>query len=129
MQKRVILLLLLLIQPLFSIGNYVENYEVFLRQYQNDGTLFLVTRRFELNHHVFYVTVNSQTLQTKVLPLDETKLQPISSAFKETLFAKRLSEATAQAKQGGMNHALTPSTNHLILKTPRCRYGRYDYLS
>lgn len=86
---RLIFSLLLCWLPLSAL-EHIEHYEIFVKQYQENDTLFLISRRFELSGVTFYLTTNTQTFQTKVLSLNASKLMPLDENFSKTPFARQL---------------------------------------
>lgn len=125
---RLILFFMLCWLPL-SATDYIKHYELFIKQYQDNETLFLVSRRFELNGVTFYMTTNTQTLQTKVLALDEAKLQPLDETFYQTPFAKQLRDATALHMKGGAVHGVTPNDKAIYLTMDLCPSQKKGYES
>jgi peptidoglycan/xylan/chitin deacetylase (PgdA/CDA1 family) len=105
----------------------IENYSPYPRQFWSDGTLYLVTRRFEQNHQPFYLIVNTKTLQTKITSLDEALLQPVDHAFEQTLFAKRLTESTQKSFKGGATHAFTAVPQAIYLTMDLCPSSKQGY--
>ena len=81
---RLIFSLLLCWLPLSAI-EHIKQYEIFTKQYQENDALFLISRRFQLSGVTFYLTTNTQTLQTKVRSLDPLKLMPLDENFSKTL--------------------------------------------
>ena len=125
---RLILSLMLCWLPLVAMEN-IKRYEVFVKAYEQNGVLWLISRRFELSDVTFYLTTNTQTLQTKVLALDATKLLPLDDRFERSLFAKRLKEATALHVNGGATHALTQNPNAIYLSMDLCPSSKKGYES
>ena len=114
--------------PLVAV-EHIEHYEVFVKEYQDASALLLISRRFELSGVTFYLTTNTQTLQTKVLSLDETKLLPLDERFNQSLFAKRLKEATTLHVNGGATHAYTQNQNAIYLTMDLCPSSKKGYES
>lgn len=110
-----------------SHGFALEHYERFVKEYVENETLFITTRRFELQGVTFYLTINTQTLQTKVLALDASRLQPLSSRFDATPFAKLLSTATAHPESGGVTHAQTKLPKAIFLTMDMCPSSKKGY--
>lgn len=125
---RLIFSLILCWLPLVAMEN-IKRYEVFVKEYELNGELWLISRRFELSGVTFYLTTNTQTLQTKVLALDETKLLPLDERFEQSLFAKRLKEATALHVNGGATHAYTQNQNAIYLSMDLCPSSKKGYES
>ncbi|WP_263832108.1 polysaccharide deacetylase family protein [Sulfurospirillum oryzae] len=125
---RVILSLALCWLPLFAI-EHIEHYEVFVKQYQENNTFFLVSRRLKLSGVTFYLTTNTQTLQTKVLSLDASKLMPLDENFAKTPFAKQLSDATSLHVKGGATHATTQNDKAIYLTMDLCPSQKKGYES
>ena len=125
---RLIFSLMLCWLPLVAMEN-IKRYEVFVKAYEQNGTLLLISRRFELSGVTFYLTTNTQTLQTKVLALDATKLLPLDERFEQSLFAKRLKEATALHVNGGATHAFTQNPNAIYLSMDLCPSSKQGYES
>ncbi|ATB68543.1 polysaccharide deacetylase family protein [Sulfurospirillum diekertiae] len=125
---RLILFLMLCWLPLSAI-EYIKHYEIFVKQYQENDTLLLVSRRFELSGVTFYLTTNTQTLQTKVLPLDTSKLTPLDENFSKTPFAQQLNNATALAAKGGATHATTQKDKAIYLTMDLCPSTKKGYES
>lgn len=116
--------LIFFILPLLGL----ENYEVFSRQFQNDGTLFLITRRFEQNHQSFYLIVDTKTLQTHVATLPDSLLQSVDKeALKKTPFGRTLEVATHAWQQGGIDHATVSSPHALYLSMDLCPSSKPGY--
>ena len=122
---RFILSLCLCLLPLFAI----ENYEVFVKQYKEDKTLLIITRRFELKGKTFYLTTNTQTLQSKIMMLDASKLTPLNEDFFQSNFAKALSLATNLPQKGGVTQALTKKANAIYLTMDLCPSSKKEYES
>ncbi|WP_333803215.1 hypothetical protein [Sulfurospirillum sp.] len=114
--------------PLSAL-EYIEHYEIYVKQYQENDTLFLISRRFELSSITFYLTTNTQTLQTKVLSLDASKLMPLDENFSKTLFAKQLSEATTSYVKGGATHGVTQNDKAIYLTMDLCPSTKKGYES
>lgn len=110
-------------------SEHIKEYEVFIKTYEQDGSLLLISRRFKLKDVTFYLTTNTQTLQTKVLALDESKLLPLDERFYQSPFAKRLSEATALHVKGGATHAHTQNQNAIYLTMDLCPSSKKGYES
>jgi len=125
---RLIFSLMLCWLPLVAMEN-IKHYEVFVKAYEQNGELWLISRRFELSGVTFYLTTNTQTLQTKVLALDEKKLLPLDERFEQSLFAKRLKDATALHVNGGATHALTQNPNAIYLSMDLCPSSKKGYES
>ncbi|WP_052433502.1 polysaccharide deacetylase family protein [Sulfurospirillum arsenophilum] len=114
--------------PLSAI-EHIEHYEIFTKQYQENDTLFLVSRRFELSGVTFYLTTNTQTLQTKVLSFDASKFMPLDENFSKTPFAKQLSDATALQGKGGATHGTTQNDKAIYLTMDLCPSAKKGYES
>lgn len=125
---RLIFSLLLCWLPLSAI-EHIKQYEIFTKQYQENETLFLVSRRFELAGATFYLTTNTQTLQTKVLSLDASKLMPLDERFSKTPFAKQLFDATALHGKGGATHGTTQNDKAIYLTMDLCPSTKQGYES
>lgn len=125
---RLILFLMLCWLPLSAV-EYIKHYEIFVKQYQENDTLFLVSRRFELSSVTFYLTTNTQTLQTKVLSLDASKFMPLDENFSKTPFAQQLNNATALATKGGATHATTTKDKAIYLTMDLCPSTKKGYES
>lgn len=123
---RLIFSLLLCWLPLSAI-EHIKQYEIFTKQYQENDTLFLVSRRFELTGTTFYLTTNTQTLQTKVLSLDASKLMPLDERFLQTPFAKQLSSATASYVKGGAIQSVTAHDKAIYLTMDLCPSSKKGY--
>ena len=111
---RLIFSLLLCWLPLSAI-EHIKQYEIFTKQYQENDALFLISRRFQLSGVTFYLTTNTQTLQTKVRSLDPLKLMPLDENFSKTPFAKQLSAATATYIKGGATQGITANDKAIYL--------------
>lgn len=114
--------------PLFA-NEHIEHYEIFTKQYQENDTLFLVSRRFELGGTTFYLTTHTQTLQTKVLSLDTSKLMPLDERFLQTPFAKQLSNATASFAKGGATQGVMANDKAIYLTMDLCPSAKKGYES
>ncbi len=125
---RLIFSLLLCWLPLSAI-EHIKQYEIFTKQYQENDTLFLVSRRFELAGVMFYLTTNTQTLQTKVLSLDASKLMPLDERFLQSPFAKQLNNATASYIKGGATHGVTSNDKAIYLTMDLCPSTKQGYES
>jgi len=123
---RLIFSIMLCWLPLVAV-EHIERYEVFVKTYEQNGSLLLISRRFELSGVTFYLTTNTQTLQTKVLSLDEAKLLPLDERFYQTPFAKRLKEATALHVKGGATHAMTQTKDAIYLSMDLCPSSKKGY--
>ncbi len=108
----------------------LENYTLDARQFWKDKTLFLVIRRFEQNDQTRYLTLNTQTLQTRLANVDERRLEPISlQALAQTPFAQSLNAATALWQKGGIDHALRKRDATLFLTMDLCPSSKKGYES
>ena len=125
---RLIFSLLLCWLPLSAI-EHIKQYEIFTKQYQENDTLFLISRRFELSGVTFYLTTNTQTLQTKVRSLDPLKLMPLDKNFSKTPFAKQLSAATATYIKGGATQGITANDKAIYLSMDLCPSSKKGYES
>ena len=125
---RLIFSLLLCWLPLSAL-EHIERYEIFVKQYQEENTLFLISRRFELAGVTFYMSTNTQTLQTKILSLDASKLTPLDENFSRTPFAKELLNATASYEKGGATKASAQHTKAIYLTMDLCPSRKKGYES
>ena len=107
----------------------LEHYERYVKEYEENGTLFITTRRFDLQGVTFYLTINTQTLQTKVLRLEASNLQPLSKRFDDTPFAKALHNATSLPAKGGASHASTSLPKVIYLSMDMCPSSKKGYES
>jgi len=114
--------------PLSAL-EHIKHYELFTKQYQENDTLFLVSRRFELAGITFYLTTNTQTLQTKILALDDSKLMPLDDNFAKTPFAKQLHNATALYAKGGAIQGIIQNENAIYLTMDLCPSQKKGYES
>lgn len=114
--------------PLSAV-EHIHHYELYAKQYLENDTLFLVSRRFELGGVTFYLTTNTQTLQTKVLALDEKKLQPLDESFEQTPFAHQLRDATSLHVKGGATHSTTQNEKAIYLTMDLCPSQKKGYES
>ena len=125
---RLIFSLMLCWLPLSAV-EHIEHYDLFVKQYQENDTLFLISRRFELSSVTFYLTTNTQTLQTKVLSLDASKFMPLDEHFYQTPFAKQLSQATALYAKGGATQGVTQNDKAIYLTMDLCPSQKKGYES
>ena len=125
---RLIFSLLLCWLPLSAL-EHIEHYEIFVKQYHENDTLFLISRRFELSGVTFYLTTNTQTFQTKVLSLNASKLMPLDENFSTTPFARQLSDATSLHVKGGATHGVTQNDKAIYLTMDLCPSQKKGYES
>lgn len=125
---RLIFSLILCWLPLSAI-EHIKQYEIFTKLYQENEALLLVSRRFELAGATFYLTTNTQTLQTKVLSLDASKLTPLDERFLQTPFAKQLNNATASYVKGGATQGIIQNGNAIYLTMDLCPSTKQGYES
>lgn len=112
--------------PLSAV-EHIHHYELYVKQYHENDTLFLVSRRFELDGVTFYLTTNSQTLQTKVRALDEKKLLPLDVSFEQTPFAHQLRDTTSLHVKGGATQGVTQKEKAIYLTMDLCPSQKKGY--
>lgn len=116
--------LLLLSLSLFG----VENYQVFIKQYQGeDGQLCLTLRQFTHDSKTFYLTLNTSTLQTHIEPLEVKRLMPISQQWQKSEFGKLLYNATKLSRFGGIREATNPLPHTIFLTMDMCPSQKSGY--
>ncbi len=118
--KKIIFYLLILCTSLFAI----QEYEVFMREYQNsDGKLFVTLRKWYDKGTTNYLLVDTQTLQTTISTLQNHQLFPLDAHFEKTNFAQILHH------QGVLSEALVPVSKSVFLTMDMCPSQKKGYES
>ena len=118
--KKIIFYLLIFCSSLFA----VQEYEVFIRQYQNsDGKLFITLRKWHDKETVKYLLADAQTLQTTIATLQSHQLFLLDARFEKTNFAQILHY------QGVLSEALVPVSKSIFLTMDMCPSLKKGYES
>ena len=106
----------------------MENYEVFIKQYQTThDENFITLRKFTDKGEVYYLLLNTQTFQTTLSTLDATKLTPLDDSFQKTRFAQTLYLATSMPQGGGIGEKTSSLKNAIFLTMDMCPSLNKDY--
>ena len=111
------------------LGKSIEHYDVLAKQYTQDHEHYLVSRTFIRDNTRYYLLTNTATLNSKIMPLDDSMLMPLDATFENTLLAKALKKATALHEQGGISHAIRMHPKALYLTIDMCPSHHRDYES
>jgi len=118
--KKIILYLLVFCSSLFAI----QEYEVFIKQYQrNDGTLFITLRKWRDKEETKYLLADTKTLQTTITTLPSNQLFPLDVRFEKTPFAHILQYKSA------LSEAITPVNKSIFLTMDMCPSQKKGYES
>lgn len=118
--KKIIFYLLILYTSIFAM----QEYEVFVKQYQNnDGKLFMTLRKWRDNTAIKYLVVDTQTLQTMIVNLDNHELFSLDARFEKTNFAHILHH------RGILSEAIAPVSKSIFLTMDMCPSQKKGYES
>lgn len=116
--KKIIFYLLILCSSLFAM----QEYEVFVKQYQNsDGKLFVTLRKWRDKEAIKYLLADTQTLQTTIATLQSNQLFPLDARFEKTPFAHLLHH------KGVLSEASAPVSKSIFLTMDMCPSQKKGY--
>lgn len=118
--KKIIFYLLIFCSSLFA----VQEYEVFIREYQNsDGKVFVTLRKWRDKETTKYLLADIQTLQTTITTLQSNQLFPLDARFEKTPFAHILHH------KGVLSEASAPVPKSIFLTMDMCPSQKKGYES
>src|SRR5436190_22671953 len=100
--KGLFIALLFLISFNLKAQNEISNYKVAFGTADYGNQKSIVIRKFEKKGKLFYVTIDPNELETKVIPSDKTVFKPLSwlqivEAYKQTPYIQAIQTAKKQS--------------------------------
>jgi len=118
----------ILLGLIFTLSLYgIESYTVDIKTYQEGENHFIITRSFSDKGHLFYLSTNTQSLQTHIIPAHTIIPKALGAHFQTTLFSKLLRDATALHVKGGTPHARTQKPKAVFLTMDMCPSRKLGY--
>lgn len=107
----------------------VENYKVFIKEFQsNNGHFMMTLRQFNREGKTLYLVLDTTTLQTSIKPLDTNQLKPFAKThLQQSAFGKLLYKATSFTQFGGIREATQPSLGAIFLTMDMCPSQKNGY--
>ncbi len=107
----------------------VENYKVFIKEFQsNNGHFMMTLRQFNREGKTLYLVLDTTTLQTSIKPLDTNQLKPFAKThLQQSAFGKLLYKATSFTQFGGIREAAQPSLGAIFLTMDMCPSQKNGY--
>ena len=118
--KKIIFYLLIFCTSLCAI----QDYDVFIKQYQNsDGNLLVTLRKWHDKDEIKYLLVDTKTLQTTIASLQSNQLIPLDTRFEQSNFAHILRH------KGVLSEAIIPINQSVFLTMDMCPSQKKGYES
>jgi hypothetical protein len=126
--KKILYSLLFLFHVLsLNAQNQINHYKVCFGEGQLNDTSYIVIRQYENNGKAFYMAVNPDSIETRIIPASQFKLKPISWSqilvdYKNTAYIKAIQKAQSQSmsiQNSGITHGF-PTEKGITLTIDLC---------
>jgi len=122
MQKNVFLALI------FSFSLHaIENYTSTSLQYTKGNVSYIITRSFEEKGENYYLSTNTNTLQTTIIQASSVISKALDKSFEASHFGKLLAYTTTLHASGGQTHAWVHAPKKVFLTMDMCPSRKSDY--
>jgi len=107
----------------------IENYALTSLQYTDGNESFIITRTFEDKGQTYYLSTQTQTLQTTIIQASSVTPKALDKRFEASHFGKLLNHSTALYASGGQTHAWVQTPKKVFLTMDMCPSRKNGYES